>query len=306
MKLSVALDGYWLAKRLDMSPHTIRDYELTFRRLVAYLGDMEVEHITATQIRRFLEHLAGEYDLSKRTLSNVWIALSSFWTWAEIELNVPHIIRGQVEQPKYTDKIPDPFTRAEVRELIRTVEYSKGWIAPSGKRTESRRPTAARDKAIILVLTDTGIRAQELCDLTIRDYGAHRGRLHIRHGKGDKERYVTLGDRAKKALWRYLADRGKTKPSDPLFSAKNGNALDRHNLRRLLDTIGRNAGVSNVYPHRFRHTFAIEFLRNGGNLLLLKELLGHESLEMVMRYARIAEADIDESARHSPADNWRI
>lgn len=286
-----------------MSPHTVRDYGVTFRRLLAYLGDVEIESITTADIRRFLDHLAGEYDLSKRTLSNAWIALSSFWTWVEIELNIAHVIRGKVERPKYADKIPDPFTRDEVRTLIKAVEYTKGWTTPAGKRTESRRPTASRDKAIILVLTDTGI---ELCDLTTRDYDAQRGRLHIRHGKGDKERYVTLGDRARKALWRYLSDRGKTKLTDPLFATKSGRAIDRHNLRHMLDTTGRNARVSNVHPHRFRHTFAIEFLRNGGNLLVLKELLGHESLEMVMRYARIAERDIDESARHSPADNWRI
>lgn len=58
--------------------------------------------------------------------------------------------------------------------------------------------------------------------------------------------------------------------------------------------------------HRFRHTFAIQFLRNGGNLFVLKELLGHESLDMVMRYARIAEQDIEASVRYSPVDNWRL
>lgn len=74
----------------------------------------------------------------------------------------------------------------------------------------------------------------------------------------------------------------------------------------MLNTIGKNAGVEKVYPHRFRHTFAIQFLRNGGNVALLKELLGHESIEMVMRYAKIAEQDIANAPAHSPADNWRL
>jgi integrase/recombinase XerD len=306
MKLSVALDGYWLSKRLDFSPHTVRDYGLTFWRLIDFIGDVELDQITSDDLRRFLTYLASQYDLSKRTLSNAWIALSSLWTWAAAEMNIAHIIRGQVEQPSYSDKIPDPFTRDEVRAIVRAAEYTKNWTTRSGKRTTSRRPTAGRDAAIVLVLTDTGIRAQELCDLTVKDYDAKRGRLHIRHGKGDKERYVTLGERSRKALWKYLANRDRVKPTDPLFATKSGRPMDRNNLRHMLDRVGRNARVSNVYPHRFRHTFAIEFLRNGGNLLVLKEILGHESLEMVMRYARIAERDIEGAARHSPADNWRI
>ena len=82
--------------------------------------------------------------------------------------------------------------------------------------------------------------------------------------------------------------------------------MQRDNLRHTLQRIAERANVDNVYPHRFRHTFAITFLRNGGNVLLLKELLGHESLEMVMHYARIAEQDIDQGSDYSPADNWKL
>lgn len=57
---------------------------------------------------------------------------------------------------------------------------------------------------------------------------------------------------------------------------------------------------------RFRYTFAIKFLRNGGNVFVLKELLGHEKLEQTMRYVKFVESDISESAKHSPTDNWRL
>jgi len=74
----------------------------------------------------------------------------------------------------------------------------------------------------------------------------------------------------------------------------------------MLYRLGEQAKVDNVHPHRFRHTMAITFLRNGGNIFVLQELLGHSSLTMVRHYAQIAEIDIDNAVKHSPVDNWRI
>lgn len=306
MKLSDALEGYWLSRRLDLSPNTINDYALSFRRLCEFVGDMEIEAIDANVIRRFLQYLPQEYGIGNRTLSNVWTALSSLWTWAEIDLEIPHAIRGKVKRPKFVDVIPDAFTLQEVRDLIKGAKFTASKRSRSGGRYNSRRPTALRDEAIILTLVDTGIRASELCNLTVGDYDQKRTRLHIKHGKGNKARYIVVGTRTAKAIWLYMTRRGATRPTDPLFAAKSGRFLQRDNLRHTLDTIGQNAGVEKVYPHRFRHTFAIEFLRNGGNVALLKELLGHESLDMVMRYAKISEQDIRNAPAHSPADNWRL
>lgn len=306
MKLSDALQGYWLSRRLDLSPNTIRDYELTFRRLVDFVNDADIEEVDANVIRRFLAHLSQTHELSDRTLSNIWTALSSLWTWAEVDLGIPHALRGKVKRPKFVDVVPDAFTHDELRALVKGAKFTKGWRGRAGKHTHSRRPTALRDEAIILTLVDTGIRASELCALQVGDYDAKRSRLHIRHGKGNKARYVALGQRAAKAIWLYMTKRPTCKATDPLFAAKTGRFLQRDNLRHMLDTIGKNAGVENVYPHRFRHTFAIQFLRNGGNVALLKELMGHESIEMVMRYAKIAEQDVANAPAHSPADNWRL
>lgn len=117
---------------------------------------------------------------------------------------------------------------------------------------------------------------------------------------------IALGTRAAKAIWLYMTKRPDAKPTDPLFATKTERFMQRDNLRHTLEIIGKNAGVEGVYPHRFRHTFAIEFLRNGGNIALLKALMGHESLEMVMRYAKIVEQDIGCAPNHSPADNWHL
>lgn len=306
MKLSEAIDGYWLEKRLDLSNHTIGGYVIIFRRLIEFLHDKDIEQVSSNDIRRFLAHQVDQHGLSPKSLSNVWTALSSLWSWAEKELSLPHALRGKVKRPRYTRPVIEPFTQDEIRALLKAAEYTADWTAASGKRTQSRRPTASRDKAIILVLLDSGIRAQELCDLTVSDYDDKRGRLHIRHGKGDKQRFVILGNRARKAIWKSLIERGKLKPAAPLFATQTAEHIQRDNLRHTLQRIAERANVDNVHPHRFRHTFAINFLRNGGNVLLLKELLGHESIEMVMRYAHIAEQDIERGSDYSPADHWRL
>jgi site-specific recombinase XerD len=84
-------------------------------------------------------------------------------------------------------------------------------------------------------------------------------------------------------------------------------AMNRHVLRRLLKCIGDRICAKNVHPHRLRHSSATEYLRNGGMMLALQELLGHSDLEMVRRYAKFVEADIAlNHAIASPADRLRI
>lgn len=306
MKLSHALEGFWLSKRLDFSAATIQNYERVFREFLARLGDREVDAITSDDIRRYLEYLHKRRKLSKRSVHSHWAILSSLWTWAEWELQIPHIIRGTIPAPSYRKRAIIPFTQDEIKRLLDVSAYNKPWRARNGRQVRSKRPTAARDKAILLTLLDTGVRASELCALTLQDYDTKRGRLRVQRGKGDKERFVMVGTRTGKALWRYLSMRPTATPTDPLFITREKRPLRREQLLNLVSRLGEQAEVNNVHPHRFRHTFAIQFLRNGGNVLMLKELMGHEKLEMLMVYVQLAEQDLDGSTKHSPADNWRL
>ena len=139
------------------------------------------------------------------------------------------------------------------------------------------------------------------------------GKIRIRPGeagkaKGGKGRVVYMGKSARRFVWRYLAEREDGEdPEAPLFLGKFHRAFNRDALRQIINSLGAKAGIKKCHPHRFRHTFAITYLRSGGDIFTLKALLGHGSLDMVEHYARIAEVDIEQAHRKaSPADNWRL
>lgn len=308
MLWQTALEGYWLEKRRSFSPGTIADYEGTFRRFAAYHGaDLPpVEHIGAVHVRTYLDDIKAR-GLSDKSVLNAWVALSSFWTWAETELGIAHIIRGRVTRPKYRRPAIEPYSRADINAMLNVVGKNAPWTTKTGRRVEERRSTAHRDRAILLVLLDTGIRASELCDLRTADYDPKSGRLHIRHGKGDKSRFVWCGAAARKAVWRHLADRPAVQPADPLFATRTNQPLDRNNLRHMIESCAQRAGVFGATVHKFRHTFAITFLRNGGTPLELQRLLGHERMDTLKIYVTLAESDLSEAQRRaSPADNWNL
>jgi integrase/recombinase XerD len=301
------------------SPYTLRNYRVTFAKLAAYMGDPPLAGITRSQIVDFLAYLREDYisepagvaprparHLAPKSILNIHADLSALWRWAVEEEFVPANIVRTIEPPAPTVTTVDPFTQAEVEKLFAVCDSKKTWNAP----VHEMGAIADRDRCILFLLVDTGLRASELCSLRIEDFDMGRNRITVRHGKGDKDRFVQFGKRSAKAIWRYLTPRLPTEPTDPFITvgpADDQRPMDRRILRVQLARIGERAGVPHVYPHRFRHTFAITYLRNGGDLFTLQELLGHSDLDMVRRYARIAQTDCAKAhAKASPADNWRL
>jgi len=323
--LTQAIEGFLLEKAVaGCSPHTIRNYTLTLRRLSDHFDtDPPLRDITANQIRAFLRKLqttqiapAGPIPrpprhLSPKTILNIHTCLSSLWTWATSEGYTDHHIIRDITPPDPDPPIIEPFTRDEIQALLRAAEYSAPWKTRPHTRTARPPEIALRDKAIIYFFLDTGIRAAELCNLRLSDCDLQTGTALIigksRRGSGKgKQRLVYIGTNTRKALWQYLATRDH-QPDDPLFATRDGNPYDRRHIARHLKRLGRRAGIKNVYPHRFRHTFAITYIRNGGDIFTLQQILGHTTLDMVRRYLKIAQTDCETAHRRaSPVDNWRI
>lgn len=161
------------------------------------------------------------------------------------------------------------------------------------------------DLAIIMILLDTGIRVGEMHRLTIGDVNLDNGEIYIRpHRSGIKSRSRTvyLGARSRQAICKYIAKlQAQRDLSQTIFDLR-GSSI-RFTLRR----IAKNAGIPNVHPHRFRHTFAITYLRNGGDVFTLQRLLGHSTLDMTRKYLDIVRDDLQNAHRYaSPVDNWKL
>jgi integrase/recombinase XerD len=121
-------------------------------------------------------------------------------------------------------------------------------------------------------------------------------------GSGQKTsgRIVYIGAQTRKALWKYLSSIEDVAGDAELWG------LNENALQNLVRRMGNRCGV-HAHSHRFRHTFAINFLRNGGNVFELQRLLGHNSLDMVRHYLSIAESDAEDAHRRaSPVDMWKL
>jgi integrase/recombinase XerD len=298
------------------------DYRNSFDKLQTFFAkNPPFVSITRDQLVAFFAWLQDEYvcvanghnqrkpiHLSLKTILNIHVALSALWTWAVNEGLVEKNIVRTIDAPRVQPPVIETFVKEQIEALLKACDRSAKW--KTKESIASERPTADRDRAIVLLLLDSGIRAQELCDIRFGEINLGNNNIKVK-GKGSKERIAYFGKRTAKALWKYVLPRLNTsKPEDRLFlvgSPDDAREMDRHVLCKLLQRIGERAGVPNVHPHRFRHSFAITYLRNGGDVFTLQSLLGHSDLTMVKHYARIAQTDcakVHQTA--SPVDNWRL
>lgn len=306
IRFTQAIEGFELSGRSrHLSEHTLSDYRNTFKKLTQFTGgDPYLDEITQQTIEEFL----ASREVSPKTILNYHVGLSALWTWAVKNDVLKENIIKRIEAVKPAAADIDPFSEQEIRALLSTITKSKVYLT-HGSYAQHLLPQPDRNRAIILTLVDTGIRASELGDLLIRDLDIKSvdKALFIRKGKGSKSRRVPISPTTAQAIWRYLTSRPDARLDDPLFCTTENKRVDRLNLRRMLIRAGERAGVKNVFPHRFRHTFAINYLRNGGNIYTLQAILGHTKLDTCRIYLKIAQADIDVAHRQaSPVDHWRL
>ena len=301
------------------SMHTIADYRNYLEVFSSYLEGKAVHEVTESDVGAFLNYMRNDYrvhragtptdkKLSQKTLSNVQAILNVFWNWVGTKYKVTSPCT--FERIRAKEKPLEPLTEDEVARMLAACDRPTRAKWMGVRDYEYARRTRKRDRAVIFTLLDTGARASEICDALLKDLDIDSGRIKVT-GKGNKTRFVYLGTKGKSALWAYLMtrfSRGKMDHEQHIFlDDDNRFPMNRDSLRHLLIRIGQRANVLNPHPHKFRHTFAIEYLRNGGDVFTLQQLLGHTSLTMVMRYVKLAQVDMERvHKRANPSDNWRI
>ena len=163
----------------------------------------------------------------------------------------------------------------------------------------------SRLMAMLLLLLDSGLRISELVTARIPQLDLQRKQLRV-IGKGDKERVVPFGARTAQAILRYinLYRANPLRPEyDTIFLSLDGMPLTRNSLESIMGRLRKASGITRLHGHLFRHTFAVKYLLNGGDLITLQAILGHESLEVTKRYLHFTVAQ--KQARYeafSPVD----
>jgi integrase/recombinase XerD len=276
--------------------------------------------IGVNELRRFFIWLQTEYKavrpnkdaspLSSRSIETAWIDIRAFFTWAIEEKLIAERPDKAIKRPRFAEKVVEPFTTEQVQAIMKACEHVEFKETPARAAHRQRRPTALRDLAIVNLLLDTGLRAGELGRLKIGDMNLNNGSISVTPsgaGMKSRPRIVYFGRRCQQALWRYFNSRGNPVPTESLFPTSDGRPLTPNALRHLLVHIGKAARVPHCHPHRFRHSAAIMYLRNGGDAWTLQKMLGHSDMTMTKRYLHIVDSDLQAAHRiASPVDRLML
>jgi site-specific recombinase XerD len=270
-------------KSKELSPYLV---DVTVEELRAYFSYLQREHIPySTNPYRQTQQQPG---LKPETIAGHWKILHAAWVfWTEEDLlterQVAIFARGRVPSPKITRQIRPTYDVDLVEQLL------------NADGPKPRPESVARDRLIILMLYETGMRVSELCGLQDTDLNLEEMQALIT-GKGGDQRFIFWTKRTHKALLEYLAIR-KGAMGGPLLRALGtggrakktaGKALGRGVIRDVLERRANRAGrgLPQSAVHALRHTFAHRFLDNGGDGLHLQQLLGHKSIVTTMRYVQ--------------------
>lgn len=279
------------------SPKTISWYADMLWEFVRFL---EREGVRATvadlapvQVRRWLLAIQSRRTraLAPSSMAARVRTVKAFGTWIANELDLPaNPVRG-VPVPRVPELLVPSLREPDILALLRSLD------------TGSQQPE--RDRAIVLLLLDTGLRLSEAANLRIRDVDLIEGRCRVM-GKGGRERVVPVGRKARRALRHCLAGRGRLLPDDALFTGRGGRPLQPRGIQQLIRRLSRRTTLaSRCSPHVLRHTFARTFLANGGDVFSLQRILGHSpsSLQVTRRYVDLLDDDLRAVHRQaSPVD----
>lgn len=254
----------------NYSAHTILNYKLDLYEFSKFIGNVSVETIEYTTLRRFLAHMR-EVSLKPRSVARKLSSLRSFFKYLQREKIISKNPASLLVTPKLDKPLPHFLSEAEAVQLIE---------APKSDKSSDHR-----DKAIFEVLYSTGMRVSELVGLDIEDVDFIGNIVRVM-GKGKKERIIPIGDTALAALQAYVDKRKHT--SKVLFLNKSGTRLGDRSVRNIINKfILKEAMAKHVTPHMFRHSFATHLLNRGADLRSVQELLGHVNLSTTQIYTHL-------------------
>lgn len=311
--LTTLIDLYIMSKQIEgRSEKTLTWYRANLERFAEFMTnghDPTLSDLSLEGARLFVADLQGKTTrysdhemrrvedggLSPHSVHGYVRTLKAFGSWLSEEGYASSHPFKRLKPPKLPETMIEILSDDEIMALVRSVN--------------ARSTLGARMYAIVLLLLDTGIRASELCTLTIDNTNLREGYIKVR-GKGNKERMVPIGGATTKALLRYIqAFRPEPVGSGDsfVFLSDDATPLTYSGLAQALRRLGKAAGVNRLHAHLFRHTFAVRYLMNGGDIMTLRLILGHTTLAVTQMYLHLAEAHIQvQHNKFSPVDRLDI
>jgi len=291
--LTDQLSAFLLSCKVDgLSPATLRNYRYQLGAFIKFCleaNQTDAHCITAHHIRLFLQKL--QETNNPISVSDYYKAIKRFFNWLieegifEGASPLQNIKLGRLPKSKRM-----PFSQRDIDNLL---------LLCSGNRF-----LELRNRAIILLFLDTGLRLSELANIQLKDIDFDRETIKVM-GKGAKERVVKMGKATQKSLLRYLLMRRDNYPC--LWVTEERKPLTCDGVQVTIKKLCHRADITDTKPgpHTFRHTAAIHFLRNGGTEFTLQLLLGHSTLRMTRHYVEsLGEEDMIKAHRlASPVDN---
>lgn len=205
---------------------------------------------------------------------------------------VPKHPFANLKRPKLPEIVINVLTEEEIEAITKSVNPNTF--------------LGSRMATIFSLLMDTGIRATELLTLKVEDTDLERNSIKVK-GKGNKERIVPFGNTTKKVIMRYVVTFRPKSGNPCLILSMAGEPVTYDGLAHIVKRLGEIVVIPRLHPHLFRHTFAVRYLMNGGDLMTLRLILGHTSISVTQMYLHLAQQHIQvQYNKHSPMDRLNI
>jgi integrase/recombinase XerC len=276
-----------LASERRASPHTVLAYTRDLVSLTDYVRERcgekaRLEDIDKLLLRAFLGELSRT--VSPTTIGRKLASIRAFFGWLEREGLVRKNPAAALASPKLRRKLPTFISPEAAGEVMH--------VPLDAAVTQAER---VRDAALLEVLYGCGLRVSELVGLDLDHVAFEQEEVRVL-GKGNKERLVPLGSKAREAILAYLAmrpelrnERTGAQDERALFLGRRGTRLGVRRVQTLVHRYGAlGAGRSDLHPHALRHSCATHLLEGGADLRAIQELLGHSSLATTQRYTHVS------------------
>ena len=262
---------------LNLTEQTLKHYKENLERFAKYSkfdDDTPITEVNAKSVNKYKQHYLKQ-DVSYVTVNTYMIVLRTFVKWCErkdyIEPIEIQLVRGQETRVKY-------YTQEEMEKLLE-------------KPIGSNHYGVWRTWAIIAFIYATGARAQSVCDVKMEDVDFYRKEVTFTHQKNKTLLVLPISEQLEKVLKEYIR-RCSMKNEEYLFPAITGEQLTTSGLNQAINNYCKNRRVPNRGVHALRHSFASQYIRNGGNPVKLQRILNHKSFRMTERYLHLFSEDL--------------